>query len=360
MASWVPLVRSASLNGYSDIARGLGLNVEAMFRQVGLPSRALADPDTLLRADAVRALLERSAEASGVEDLGLRIAATRQFSNLGPVSLVLQDEPTVRQALETLCRYVELLNPSLKTWLETRDDMLLVREEFVAAHGGGLRQAMDLAIGVLHRILVALLGAAWQPQMVCFQHGPPADETAHRLFFGTRVVFHAGFNGIVCRSAELDARRQGANPQLAHLAREYLEQDLSRGRESSTGVMVRQLMVVLLPGGRCTSQRVAQHLGVDRRTLHRHLERENTTFSGLLQETRVTLAQRLVGRTAQPLAGVALLMGFASPSAFAYWFNRSFGCGARVWRQRQMDVDARLHRGGVEGAGSAPSVSPLA
>jgi transcriptional regulator GlxA family with amidase domain len=124
--------------------------------------------------------------------------------------------------------------------------------------------------------------------------------------------------------------------------------------------MVRQLMVVLLPGGRCTSQRVAQHLGVDRRTLHRHLERENTTFSGLLQETRVTLAQRLVGRTAQPLAGVALLMGFASPSAFAYWFNRSFGCGARVWRQRQMDVDARLHRGGAEGAGSAPSVSPLA
>jgi AraC-like DNA-binding protein len=31
---------------------------------------------------------------------------------------------------------------------------------------------------------------------------------------------------------------------------------------------------------------------------------------------------------------VAALLGFASPSAFAYWFSSSFGCSVREWRKR--------------------------
>ena len=38
----------------------------------------------------------------------------------------------------------------------------------------------------------------------------------------------------------------------------------------------------MLPLGRCSVEKVAQHLGVDRRTVHRHLARRGETFSSLV------------------------------------------------------------------------------
>lgn len=41
----------------------------------------------------------------------------------------------------------------------------------------------------------------------------------------------------------------------------------------------RHILLVLLPSGQCSIDQVAQQLGVDRRTVHRRLEREGTTFT---------------------------------------------------------------------------------
>ena len=79
MTTFVPVVRSASLNGYQELAYAVGLNAHSMLRRAGLPLRSLSDPDTPLRTDAVRSLLEISAEASGVVDFGLRLAGLRQL-----------------------------------------------------------------------------------------------------------------------------------------------------------------------------------------------------------------------------------------------------------------------------------------
>jgi len=334
MSAFLPVVRSASLNGYADLAQSLGLDAPAMLRAAGISARSLQDPETPLSTSAVRALLEASAEASGAEDFGLRLAARRQFSQLGPIALVLKEEPTARAALDTLCRYLRLLNASLLTRLESSDDLLVIREEILADSTASVRQSMELAVGVMHRILMELLGPQWQPVGVCFRHRGPRDTSRHRAFFGTRVDFNAGFNGIVCRAADLQLPREGGNPEMARFARQYLDRALSREHQT-TQATVRQLIAALLPGGRCTSQQVAQHLGVDRRTVHRHLATEGESFSQLLQSVRSELVMAQLRHGTLALSEVAALLGFASPSAFAYWFNRSFGCSVRDWRKRQ-------------------------
>ena len=45
LSRFVPMARSASLGGYAELARHVGLNPDAMLRQVGLNPRHLADPD---------------------------------------------------------------------------------------------------------------------------------------------------------------------------------------------------------------------------------------------------------------------------------------------------------------------------
>src|SRR6478735_8337014 len=103
-------VRSASLNGYVELVRSLGRDPHAFMRTVGLPPEILDDPELLIPRDAARELLEITARATRTEDLALRLAAQRRLSALGPISLVLREEPTPRAALDTLCRYLKLVN----------------------------------------------------------------------------------------------------------------------------------------------------------------------------------------------------------------------------------------------------------
>ena len=68
--------------------------------------------------DAVRRLLEASAERSGVEGFGLLMAEARRLSNLGPLGLLIREQPTLRLALEAFARYGKRLNEALFLTIE--------------------------------------------------------------------------------------------------------------------------------------------------------------------------------------------------------------------------------------------------
>jgi AraC-like DNA-binding protein len=334
MPAVAQVVRSASLRGYVELAESLGLNAHAMLRRAGLVPRALDDPETPLSVSAVRQLLESSAQEAGVDDFGLRLASQRRLSNLGPISLVLREEPTGLQALESLCRYLRLLNASLLTRIEQGSELVIIREEFLIDHAAPTRQSMELAVGVMFRILRELLGPGWKPRRVCFSHRAPRDLATHRALLGPNVEFNCEFNGIVCARTDLEARLPGTDPDMARYARQYLDTALARNR-ANTSETVRQLIGALLPGGRCTADQVAQHLGVDRRTIHRHLATEGESFSGLLSSVRSEFAIRQIRDSDRSLAEVSELLGFSGPSAFAHWFRHVFGCSVSAWRKSQ-------------------------
>ena len=328
------LIRSASLAGYVDLVRALGHDPHAFLRGAGLSAWLLDNPETPIPIRAVRELLETTAGATGAEDFALRLAARRTFSNLGPISLVLKEALTPRQALDTLCRYLKLLSPALVTRVEDAGANVVVRQDLLPMAGVATRQPIELAVGVMFRILRELIGPRWRPLQVCFTHRAPGDTSAHRAFFGCQPMFNQGFNGLVCTLPDLQLPRTPDNPGAARFARDYLEDALHRHHDG-TRAACRELITALLPGGRCTAQQVARHLGVDRRTLHRHLGAEGHTFSELLDETRAELVLRHLRESDLPLGEVAGLLGFSGPSSFSHWFRASFGTSVSGWRRQR-------------------------
>ncbi len=328
----VPVIRSASLNGYVELANALGLNPQAMMRKAGLSVRCMDNPETPISVHAVRQLLEASAQAAGVEDFGLQLALGRRLANLGPLSIVLREEPNARQALDTLCRYLRLINASLLTHIEDHGELVIIREDILMDGAASVRQSMELAVGVMVRILQELLGPAWRPQQVCFAHRPPAHIARYRALFGSQVRFNSDFNGIVCTAKSLMVPLPAADAGMAPYARRFLDQALSSMR-GSTRDAARQLVAALIPGGRCTADQVAQHLGMDRRTLHRHLLADGESFSSMLQSVRCEFAKRQIRDSDRSLAELAELLGFSGASAFAFWFKKSLGCTVSEWRK---------------------------
>jgi len=317
------LIRGASLTHYADVARHAGLDPSRMLSEFGVPSSCLKEPELKVPIDAVRRLLEASAERSGVEGFGLLMAEARRLSNLGPLGLLIREQPTMRLALEALVRYSNRLNEALFLTIEESQDVVVLREELIVGGSGSVRQSTELAIGVAFRMLRTFLGSEWRPRRICFAHDAPADRSIHERVFGRNVEFGHDFNGIVCARTDLDVVNPDADPVVARLARQMLEaHPASKTADMST--RVRELVVMLLGTGTCTIDRVAQHLGVDRRTVHRRLANEGATFSGLVEAVRLELAERYVKDPHRSLAEVSLLLGFSAPSGFSRWYRQRF------------------------------------
>ncbi|MGW4077392.1 AraC family transcriptional regulator [Streptomyces asiaticus] len=330
-----PLVRNAALNSYVELSRSLGIDPRDLMKRVGLDPVGLAVQDRWISGVAVTQLFELSAAASHREDFGLLLAERRRLSNLGPISLVIREEPDVRSALELLVRHEHTYNEMLHSRLSEASGLATLK---VALEPGGeavpARQAMELAVGVFHQVLRGFLGARWQPVSVCFTHGAPADTGTHRRAFGPVVEFDRDFNGIVFYASDLNVPNPMSDPLLHTYARRYFD-SIAVARDTTVPDRVRELIEVLLPTGRCSIEQVATSLGVDRRTVHRHLSASGESFSSLLNATRTQLADQLVANQRRSLTEISGLLGFAAPSAFSRWFSRRFGCSPREWRNRR-------------------------
>lgn len=320
------LVRSAALTHFTDLAAACGQDARALVAGVGLPPRCLVDPDLKVPAHVVGRLLETAAAQAREPAFGLRLAESRRLSNLGPLALLVRDAPTLRGALEALMRHIHVHNEAVAVQVEEHGGLVVIRTELAADGSGSLRQASELVVGVTCRVLQVLLGAGWQPRLVCFTHAAPRSLAVHHRVLGPAVEFGHEFNGIVCNAADLDAPNPGADPVLARYSQKLLAPALARSARFAD--RVRQLVVLLLPRGLCRVDVVAQHLGVDRRTVHRKLLVEGTSFSALLEGERRALASRYVEGTDRPLTEVAALLGFTAPSAFSRWYRASFGGSA--------------------------------
>lgn len=142
----------------------------------------------------------------------------------------------------------------------------------------------------------------------------------------------------ISRAGSSPSERASSNAMADPLLHAYAQQLLGAmapAQETTVADRVRELVELLLPTGRCTVEQVARGLGVDRRTVHRKLARDGTTFTSMVDEIRGALAERLVANRRHSLTEVGDLLGFSSLSNFSRWFSARYGVSPRQWRQRE-------------------------
>ncbi len=326
------LIRAAILTGYIDVARSVGLDPYRLLKGAGLQRVDLSDADSLIPVADVMEILERTAEAGNVYDFGLRMAAQRSLAHLGPVGVVAREEPTLRDAIRLFERYFRLRTELLVLGLEEHGDVTSLEVKLLIATKGSIRQLTELIVGVVFRTLKALAGPEWTPESVSLSHTRPQRDTMHHVFFGAHTQFGGMFDGLVLRTRDLDAPISTADPVMALYVGRYLRELMNQPLNAIEGT-VRQMVFTLLPSGRCTGELVANHLGIDRRTLSRRLAARKTSFSDIHDDVRTELARRHLKGEGRSLAETAQLLGFAGQPEFSRWFKARFGQSPARWRK---------------------------
>ncbi len=324
-----PTLRAAALTGFTLLSRNYGINTGELLREAGFPRDIESDPDRRIEVEAVCRLYESAAIATGADDFALRLSDMRGFANLGPVSLVARDEPTVRSSMSVFIKYLPLHNDALFVRLEEQAGIASLF--CYLSCPGPKTQATDIAVGTLFRILRQLLGPDWRPELVSLERKSPVDPGFHRNFFGSRVAFEQEVSAIVLESRLLDQPNPMANEALRPYATSLLK-SFDTAHSTTMADRAKRVIETLLSNRRCTAAFVASRLGISRRTLNRRLEAEGTSFLELLNSVRKDIASRQVANTQRSFAEIADLLGFGSASAFSTWFRGQFDITPRQFR----------------------------
>ena len=325
-------VRSVSLAKYSAIARELGIDPVSMLRHVGLDPSCLLTPDLRIPEVSLANLLDASSKTGDSRSLGLLMGESWRLSDFGVLSLLLQHQPTLRQALLEFKNYRHLLSDSVAVDITEHQQVAVVQCALVTGRTHPGRQPMELAVAALLSLCRHQLGPDWMPRRVHFAHAAPPSTLIHQRVFGPYLEFGSDFDGLVLGKEDLDRHRALSDPSMARYARDFIDLQ-PRGQAQKVSHAVHRAVHLLMPRGRHTIEQVAQHLGVSTRTLQRQLAEENANFQSLVNDVRREQALRLIEGQAHSITEVAQMVGFAETSAFSRWFGQQFGVSPSRWKK---------------------------
>jgi len=186
------------------------------------------------------------------------------------------------------------------------------------------RHQIEFFVTVLVRLCRQLTGIRLVPTHVKLAHRRDGGCPEMTEFFGDKVEFDAAVDEVLFAPASRDMPVVSADHHLNKILIGYCEEALSR-RPRKRGPFrssVENAIVPLLPHGKARANEVSRRLGVSQRTLARRLSSEQMSFSSVLENLKIDLAERYLADEALSISQVAWLLGYQEVSSFTHAFKR--------------------------------------
>jgi len=320
LAGTVSVVGTRAMLGY---AAALGVDVDVLLAEVGLPRAALADADGRIPVALDRRIWELAAVRSGDPAFGLHVAHELDLGTFEALDYAMWSSATLEDALDRFARFYRLIGDDAALRIERRGRRAhLVRAR---AHDVPAR-AETFVAGLLLRAR-ELVARPLAVDEVRFANPAPSDTRAYRALFRCPVRFGAATTELVIAAAALVLPVHTARPGLARVLDRHMGDLLARLPEP-TGFerRVHHAIALGLGGGRPPSlAATARALHAAPRTIQRRLQELGWTHRGLVESVRRDLAESLLASSRLSLTDIAFLLGFEDVSGFYRAYRRWTG-----------------------------------
>ncbi|SEA30638.1 AraC family transcriptional regulator [Microbulbifer marinus] len=328
----LPMVRASALSGYKKLLQSYGVDADQLLARLSLPADYLDRPDLMIPLETKVELLELGAECSGCEHFGLELAQRQNISMLGALGLLVQQCPTLRDALTTISTSIGQAVQGLDAWLEERDDLAYLRATYrLDGPQAQSRQHNDNTLIAAYNIICFLLNERVALRSVYLRGPEPTSIAPYNATLNAPIVFASDCNGLVFDRSYLDRPVVGANPEMRGLIDGFLK------KKQLDDFQERLLWLItnLLPRGPVTLETVAENIGMAPRTLQARLGQLGTSFQQLLDRARTEQVCTYMLDGDLSLTEIAELVGYSQLSALTRGFKRIMGASPAAWR-RQM------------------------
>ncbi len=293
-------------------------------QHVGLDLARVANPEWRISPANFNALMLHCEQLTGDEAFGLAAAEKLQPQVLHGLGLGWLASDTVYDGLRRMVRFSKLISTGMKLELVEEGEYthVMVRPLALEPVAWSTR---DYAVGMIARMCQLTLGDFLAPVCVHIERPAPLQPERWEYALASRVEFDAGMNRISWASSDILEPLVTGDPALARVNDEQAQAYLDSLLAKSTSRSVADKIVEYLPDGPPSQQRVADALFISSRTLQRKLKEEGTSFTDLLQQTRLELARKYLRQPDRSVVETAYLLGFSEPSTFSRAFKRWTG-----------------------------------
>ncbi|WP_025885503.1 AraC family transcriptional regulator [Asaia prunellae] len=176
-------------------------------------------------------------------------------------------------------------------------------------------------------VIRAIMGAAWRPLDIHFEHRRGLSAKTLEAYFGVTPRFGKSSNSIVFSRIDLDhAAYEGSRTIDSSRSIKFLERHLTDLMiESEPDDIVEKVVSIIdryLGESRPTLSNVARDLGLSVRTLQRELSVRTISFGKILRQCRLKRGHALLERGELSLDEIASDLGYSDSTAFSRAFRQ--------------------------------------
>jgi AraC-like DNA-binding protein len=314
-----------------------GVDADALLRDLQLDVNELRASTTRVPEETYDELILRAVEASEDPAFGLRYADFCHPTSFSALGLALLASETLRDYCERWVRYFALINTNETVEFGIEGGYAYLADTRVPANATPAveRAHEDAFLALVIKYIRLMYRPDYVPHRITSIWPAPADNTeVYADYFGLEPEFSSDRNAIYIAKEDLDRPLPAANAALAQQNDQVVVEFLAKMNKVDLPSQVNRKIIELLPSGDCSNERIAQSLNMSVRSLYNKLNKANTSYQELLDNTRKQLAYQYMIRQELTISEIAYLLGFTDCSNFSRAFRRWSGQSPSHFRDK--------------------------
>jgi AraC-like DNA-binding protein len=312
-----------------EIVKESGFEIAPILGSIGLPGNLFSKLDTVISFADLDRLLTACAEATGRSDIGFRIGVKLTAPLLGLSGLVAMNQPTVREAWNTISHSFRMTGTGSVVRVRVEDGRVIVGYEVVATGVTRLAELADGGAAAFVSLMRGFCGPTWRAREArLFRR--PVDLAAYRRFFDCPISYGAPHGEIEFDEADLDLTVRGHNLVVRDTLAPLLDRALDEAKEKFESGLL-GIMASQLARGKLNFETVASSVGISSRSLRRRLNDRGLSYAALADRLKFDHAKNLLS-SGRPIADVADTLGYSDTASFVRAFKQWAGLPPGAWR----------------------------
>jgi len=315
-----------------DQLRMMGGGIQNLARAPVIKEVLKGKRNSLIPFELCAETMEEAATLLGRSDFGILVAKKRMELGYGhEIIAFAQSCHTLEEALLGITKNLRVrtkgLNYRLEVYGDTAGIVRATPREFAGRYPqASLAWAMSF-INTFRRITEN----RWTPDLLTLEGKRLENVPNIERQLGCRLQFNAEEEGVFFDARHLSIEIPTWDNLLNGLLKEYLESRYHVNEPDFLSAVKAQIGNCLA-SGRSDIGYVAAQLGFQPRTLQFRLKDQGTTFSDLLRDVRLELAENLLKQSDLSMTEIAARLGYRELSAFSRVFRAHNGMAPKTFR----------------------------